>query len=221
MIVMLSEEQKELGKQQNKESDPEKRRDLTVKRNQKLTQLHAQVKEQEHQKIISQIKEIENVKDDSYRMFKAVRVIQTTNTKKPLVIETGEGLTANPQTQIEIISKHLQDMFLKDNTPELPNIPPEAMSEPFTPAEVEKAAKKLRNNKSAGIDELKPEQLKYGPKVIFQRITNIYNTMAQTGEYPAEVKQGILVPCRNQGKRRAQLKTCVPLFCSLFYGKSW
>lgn len=92
-------------------------------------------------------------------MFKAVRVIQTTNTKKPLVIETGEGLSTNARTQVEIISQHFKKMFLKSDTdiPTIPNIPPRAMSQPFTPDEVEKAAKKLRNNKIASIDELKPE----------------------------------------------------------------
>ena len=34
------------------------------------------------------------------------------------------------------------------------------MNTPFTVTDVEKAVKKLKNNKSAGIDQLKTEQLK-------------------------------------------------------------
>ena len=68
------------------------------------------------------------------------------------------------------------------------------MNTPFTATDVETAVKKLKNNKSAGIDQLKTEQLKKGPSNVYGEIADIFNIMAETGEYPREIKTGVLVP---------------------------
>ena len=49
---------------------------------------------------------------------------------------------------------------------------------PFTASEVKKAVKKLKNNKAAGIDEIKAEQLKHGPDIVITEIANILNECA-------------------------------------------
>ena len=66
------------------------------------------------------------------------------------------------------------------------------MTTPFTANEVKKAIKALKNNKSAGSDEIKAEQLKHGPEIINEGIATILNETAKTGKHPKEIKGGIL-----------------------------
>ena len=44
------------------------------------------------------------------------------------------------------------------------------MKTPFSAEEIKKAVKSLKNGKSAGIDDITAEMLKYGPEVIHQVI---------------------------------------------------
>jgi len=75
------------------------------------------------------------------------------------------------------------------------------MQRAFTSTEIEKAVKRLKTGKSAGIDELNSELIKYGPEIICEGIAEIYNIMAETGEFPTEVKEGILIPLQKPGKK--------------------
>jgi hypothetical protein len=59
---------------------------------------------------------------------------------------------------------------------------------PFS-VEVERAAKSLKNNKSAGCDQLKAELIKHGPPIIYEGIAQLLNHMGKTGEYPEEIKK--------------------------------
>ena len=75
------------------------------------------------------------------------------------------------------------------------------MNPPFTTDEILKSINKLKNNKAAGSDNLIGEQLKYGPRIIATIISEILNTMAETGEYPKEITTGILNPLQKPGKK--------------------
>ena len=74
------------------------------------------------------------------------------------------------------------------------------MEKPFTVDEISKAVKKLKNGKNVGVDEIKAEMLKYGPKIIHQKIAEIFNDMARTGDTPEEITKGILIPLPKPGK---------------------
>jgi len=60
--------------------------------------------------------------------------------------------------------------------------------------------------KSAGIHELKAEMTKYGPMEVCQGIAEIFNEIAETGVYPSEVKEGVLIPLQKPGKGRTTRK---------------
>ena len=85
------------------------------------------------------------------------------------------------------------------------------MDSPLTTEEVEKAIKKLKNNKAAGIDNLAAEQLKYGPSMITKIIAYILNTTAETGEHPKEIRTGLLNPLQKPGKKRGPLSNLRPI----------
>ena len=84
----------------------------------------------------------------------------------------------------------------------LPTIPPPCeMKTPFTGLEIKKAAESLKNRKSVGDDNLDAEFVKYGPLEIHEGVAKLLNNVASTGEYPEQIKQGILKPLRKPGKK--------------------
>ena len=78
--------------------------------------------------------------------------------------------------------KLVKKTFNAENHSNFSEIPPKEMKHPFTGEEVNKAIKSLKNNKSAGIDNITAEQLKYDPKEINEGIAEILNSTAKTGK---------------------------------------
>ncbi len=74
------------------------------------------------------------------------------------------------------------------------------MKIPFTEDEIEKAIKILKNEKSAGIDNITAE-LKYCSSLITKGIATLLNSISKTGNYPKEIKEGVLVPLPKPGKK--------------------
>ena len=96
------------------------------------------------------------------------------------------------------------------------------MKIPFTPKEIENATNKLKNGKSPGCDELRAEQLKHGPKVVYyEMISDILNVAAKTGEYPTELKNGLLTPLQKPGKNAAHAQIYVQSYFCQFSEKYW
>ena len=119
-------------------------------------------------------------------MYAAIKEIQKKKKKEPLLIDTGNGITTNEKTQVEIITKFYKEQFNQLNINGILNAEPCEMSIPFTREEIEKAVKKLGNNKSAGIDGIKGEHIKNSPPEVFQLIADILNETAKTGQNPKE-----------------------------------
>ena len=94
----------------------------------------------------------------------------------------------------------------------MPSVQPTEMNIPFTSKEVEKAVKFLKNNTSAGWDDLKAELIRHSPE-------EILNCMAKSGEHPMEMKKGILIPLPKPGKKQGPAKNLRPIILP-YYGKS-
>lgn len=201
-IQALSDQQKELRNKINTTSDMKQRTQLKKQRNQLMNNIHEEIGNIRKRKIEREIETIEARKNDSNRMYTAVRNLQRMQKKAPLVINHESGITTDPQKQIEIVTEFFKDMFTDENTKEIENIPPKKMREAFTEEEVRKAIKSLKNNKSPGVDEIRAEHLKNGPAIVCQKIADILNTTAETGEHPIEIKTGILVPLQKPGKKK-------------------
>ena len=74
------------------------------------------------------------------------------------------------------------------------------MKKPFNAEEIRKAAKSLKNGKSAGPDKKHVEMIKYAPIEILREMSNIFNTVAETGENISELILGLLRPLQKPGK---------------------
>ena len=105
--------------------------------------------------------------------------------------------------QASIITEHFKNIFTAVTVEDEPTIiKPAEMRTPFTPEEIEKASKSMKNQKSVGEDGLHAEYVKYGPPEIHNGIATLLNTIARTGKYPAEIKSGILTPLPKPGKKQ-------------------
>ena len=190
-----------------------KRRELQIERNSILTQIHKLLKHEKQTEIEHQIEEIEKSRNDSTRMYKAIRSIRITDPQKQLLIDGKDGKTTDETEQVKIITDHFRNTFYDETTTPMKHVPPKEMVRPFTQEEIKNAIKSLRNNKSAGTDNICAELLKYSPEVIHSRIAEIFNSIASSGEYPEELKEGILVPppqTRKTTRTTSKLKTYHP-----------
>ena len=138
-------------------------------------------------------------------MFSVIKELYREKPKTPLLVKTGTGtLTANAAEQCKLIAAHFKEQFFKNVEP-IQASNPQAMRKPFTRDEISQAIKKLRNNRSSGIDNVAAELLKYGPEILSDEIALIYNCLAETGDCPIEITYAL---CRNQAKPKAHLTTC-------------
>ena len=68
-----------------------------------------------------------------------------------------------------------------------------------------------KNNKSSGCDKLRAEHLKYAPRAIKEEIVLLLNSIAETGEYPKEIKLGQLIPLQKPGKPKGPAENLKPV----------
>ncbi len=141
----------------------ERRERMKKKRNEKLRGLHHKIQQKEEEKLIKNIEDIENSKDDSNKMNKAVRNINRNKSKEPILVEGNNGLITNEEKASEIVTDFFKKIFNQEKQTQIPDIKPKQMKIPFTKDEIEKAIKSLKNEKSAGIDNITAEQLKNVP----------------------------------------------------------
>ena len=201
-VKKLSSEQKEIRMKINATRNQETRKTLQIQRNQKMKEIQRKIQEIEDKKILEDIEELENCKDDSNKMFKAIRKTMRRKPKEAILVETQEGLTANEETAVEKVTEFFKQTFNAENQCEMEKIKPTEMKDPFTSEEIGKAIRSLKNNKSAGIDDITAEQLKYGPKELNQGIADILNSTAKTGIHPKELKDGVLIPIPKPNKKK-------------------
>ena len=124
--------------------------------------------------------------------------------KKPLVIKDKEGkIVGSEEEQVKLITEFFRELFSSDEIP--PTINPAEMNPPFSKEEVKKATSKLKNNKSCGKDGINAELLKYAPEEAHKQIAMMLNKIARTGEYPQEIKSGILTPLAKPPKKDAKI----------------
>ena len=120
-------------------------------------------------------------------------------------------MIANETKVTEKITEFFNEIFHKDDMKKIFKIEPAKMKQSFTANEIKLAVKKLKNNKSAGSDEITAEQLKHAPEIIYETIADIFNTLAETGKYPEELKIGILIPLHKPGKPKGKVDSLRPV----------
>ena len=105
--------------------------------------------------------------------------------------------------QCQIISKYFKQLFSSDDTSEI--VHPAPMDPPFTQVGIKRIAKKLKNNKATGRDGANAELIKYGTDQLYSKIANLLNKTSETGNYPEEIRRGILTPSAKPKRKEEQV----------------
>lgn len=127
-------------------------------------------------------------------MYKAMKVIQSNRTHKPLHAQTVDSTTCSTgrnhhwSLQRYVLERRCQCPAYHQST---------------TKEETRKAVRTLKNNKSAGGDELNAEQLKCGSDVVhvFENIAELFSTITTTWDNPKKIKEGILLSLQKSGEK--------------------
>ena len=118
-----------------------------------------------------------------------------------MLLDGEHGQTSNPKQQVKIVTSFFKNQFNKD-AEKIQEVQKKEMKIPFTPLEVTNAIKKLKYNKSPGMDNICAEHLKNGPiEELSKEISELLNETATTGLYPKEIKLGQLTPLQKPGKK--------------------
>ena len=210
-IIQLSKEQKELNTRIHNSKNDQTSTFLRKQRNRKLTRIHNLLKADEAERINDEIECIEKSKNNAQKMYQAIRILQRKGPKTMLLINCEDGITTNEHKQVQKITWFFSSFFIDIFAKNLSTIKPCKMKDPFTTIEIIKAISSMKNNKAPGIDQLKTEQLKYGPQIVPSIIAEILNESTETGSKPREISNGILLPLQKAGKKQGPCSNLRPI----------
>ena len=157
------------------------------------------------------LEEIENSRNDSNKYYKAIKEIRRLKKIQPLTVENEDGERATTEEeQIKIVMAYFKKMLAPDTEPRK-TYKPSRIRIPFTAEEIRRIIRKLKNGKSAGIDKLEVEFLKYAPMELLEQIADILNTTTNTEEELQELVVGLLRPLQKPGKKKGPAENLRPI----------
>lgn len=199
-IEILSEHQKQLRVRINATTNLDKRAALQGIRKSVQKSIKCLIKEGENDKLLKDIEDIELHKDDSRRMFESIKLISRKTPTEIIVQDKNDRKVLNNTQKIEVITDHFSKIFNVEDAKPIGNFPPTPLTNPFSEKEITSAVKSLKNNKSAGCDQLRAEHIKCAPLEIHKHVADLLNSVAATGEHPKELTIGLLTPLAKPGK---------------------
>ncbi len=131
----------------NEKSSEEQKETLRIKRKENMRKLTKKIQVIENQKLLEEIEEMENGKDDSNKMFKAISKSSMSKPKEAIVVETENGNTTNEEESMKIVTDWFERVFKAENETKFLEVPPKEMKIPFTRDEVSMAIKSLKVTK--------------------------------------------------------------------------
>ena len=143
---------------------------------------------------------------DSKTLYRIVKDLSGADRKSGCPIKDDNGTTLSThEEQLKQWRHHFEAVlncpepavlhdFAAETVPQL-----DICLEEFSAAEVQSAIRKLKNNKSAGMDNILAEYLKGGGDVMLRTLTNICNRVWKLEEVPEDWKNGIIIPLPKKG----------------------
>ena len=202
-INNLSNLNKKLRNEISKTNDIQQRNELGEKRKEIKKKIKTKIKEHKEQILNERLHRLNQFKDDSNKYYTVMRELQNKEKKKAIIVwdkETKE-IAGSTEDKILIITEHFKSVLAPTNMEdEIITYQPIEMQIPFTMEEIKKAAKRLKNGKSVGIDNINAELIKYAPDCTHQEMAKMYNLITKTGNFPSELVTGLLAPLPKPNK---------------------
>ena len=96
----------------------------------------------EEQELEKDLEEMEMLKNDWNKCYKAIRNLQMKKAQKPLLVKDENGNIATTENQkIKLITKYFKEVLVPTLETELKKYKPTKMRNPFTRSEITKSAK--------------------------------------------------------------------------------
>ena len=158
-------------------TDQQLRKEKLQQKKEIKKEVKKRIKEVHTEQLESRLAVIENTRNNSTRYFTSLKELKSNRKQNSIVVKDEQGKTAvTKNEQIDIITKYFKKMLAPESSKEnYITYEPQAMREAFTVEEIQKAARKLKNGKSAGSDDIEFELIKYAPLEVFNQIANIDN----------------------------------------------
>ena len=209
-LTKLQTEQLQLKHKIHQTKQWQQKGKLKTKRNKIFKKIKQRLKELENEKYNKACLEIEQTKNTTTQYHKAIKRTLDKPNKSKLFIEDGDSIITDPSQKAQKIADYFEKQFLSSNMA-INQQAPHPMQIPFTTEEIEKAAKNLNNQKSSGPDKIHAEYIKYGPRELHSNIANLFNQIAQTGIFPTDLQEGILIPLQKPGKKKGPTENLRPI----------
>lgn len=210
-IVNLSKKQKDLKCNINSCKDTGRKSEMKKERNAIMHEIKYKLKIERSNKELQNIEEIAESKDNTAKMFKSVKKQYREKPKEKIFVKKGNKIIQDDHEVTKEVTKFFEEMFNSEAFIEMNEIKPTKMENPFNTNEIKKAINKLKNNKSPGPDEIYAEQLKHAPDTLSNIIADLFNKMAETGAYPDEISEGLLIPIQKPGKEKGKIQNLRPI----------
>jgi hypothetical protein len=213
-IEQLSVEQRKLHMiSQNTDLSNTQRKLLKRKRSKIMREIRTISRQNALDKIISQVEEIERLKDGA-QFFKAANIILRKRSPKVSLKDT-DGFTVGTDNQTaKIASKYFEnelnhvDPDLESTLNEIAST--ESLQNPITENETFVALGKLNNRRATGEDGISGELLKYARGIISAPLTEVFNKHLR-GEGDLNLGRGIIVILQKIGKEKGNCKSLRPI----------
>ena len=147
-------------------------------------------------------------------MFEATRAISSTQDTPPISVfqPDTEELALNDEDKADIVKNWFMEHYTGPEPPLDPFVgAAKPLDTPITAFEVEKAAKKLKNGKAVGPDNLPNEFLKYAPSSFYIKFASLINESFEKHEHVQSFTEGLLTPLQKPGKPKGPVKSLRPL----------
>ena len=212
-IKVLSTKRQHLRQKIESTNNEEQNKTLRRERNEMKNQINVLLKAKEEKEIDKKLEQLENIKNDSNKYHTVMRDMRRVKNKQQLLVTDEEGKVAGTtEKKLELIRNYFMSTLSPENMKEeIINYPPHKMEDPFTEQEITKIAKRLKNGKSPGIDNLSAEYIKYAPASVHEEIAVILNNTAETGDSPEHLVRGLLNPLQKPGKKKGPTTNLRPI----------
>ena len=208
-VKVLSQKQKALKIKAESTIKTEDRITIKKERNKVKNQLKERLKTVEEEYFDKELNDIERY-GGNQKAYEAVKTMKRKYPRKKLKVFNEKGNMVNTEgQQVKIITSLFKETFEKPNQGEIKYYPPCTNTPKFTSKEIQKAASKLKNGRSPGIDKVYPEMIKYAPEKVHKIIAEILNDSIETENYLKVLKNGILTPIQKPPKKGMERKNNV------------
>ena len=143
--------------------------------------------------------ELENMQNDNINMHEAVKKIKCLKPLEKLIIKGKDSQTVNPTEESKMLQNILERLSTKICNLQEP-YQQHKWQYPSLQDEIQKLIAKMKLSKTPEYNLILVEHIKCAPKTKHWWITEIYNTMEETGDTPRQVTHGVLKPLQKPSK---------------------